>query len=99
MVLVVDSICRDSVNMYVMYDNTTKQMLREVRRDSRTTKKQAQASSKVCDSFFTTLKSYEVLETSHSRAMASFAMPFSSIVHMRTKHLVTKYNHHSRSLN
>jgi len=45
---------------------------------------------------FTTLKSYEVLETSHSRTMASFAMPLSSLVRMRSKHLVMKYNHHSR---
>ena len=36
-----------------------------------------------------------VLETSHSRTMASFVMPFSLLV----KHLATKHNHHSRLLN
>jgi len=47
---------------------------------------------------FTTLKSHEVLETNHSRSMASFAMPFSAYVCMCTKHLARKHNY-SRLLN
>jgi len=45
--------------------------------------------------FFTTLKSPKVLETSHSRTMASFAMPFPSLVCMHAY----KCNRNSRLLN
>jgi len=34
--------------------------------------------------------SHKALETSHSRAMASFMMPFTSLVCMHTKHALKK---------
>ena len=47
-----------------------------------------------------TLKSHEVevVQNSHWRTMASFAMPFSSLVGIRKEHLATKHNYYSRSL-
>ena len=40
--------------------------------------------------FFTTLKSHEVVQTGHWRTLASLETPFSKPVCMRTNHLVTK---------
>ena len=50
--------------------------------------------------FLPGLKSHEVVQTTHWRTMASFAMPFfSSCVRMRTNHLATKCNYYARLLN
>jgi len=38
-------------------------------------------------------KSQKVLETRHSRTMASFVIPFSSLVHIHTKNLAMKEYH------
>jgi len=42
---------------------------------------------------------FEHLKPVTQKLMASFAMPFSSLVCMHTKHLAMKRNHYSRLLN
>jgi len=41
------------------------------------------------------LKSHNALQTGYWRTVASFAMPFSSLVRMCTKNLATKCNYYS----
>ena len=42
---------------------------------------------------------HKAVGTGHQTTMASFAMPFSSLVHMRTNHLAAKCNYYPRLLN